>query len=177
MSILTVVVSGSVAVAVEGLSLLLFPSEAAAAVVAAQPMAPALPVLAKKALPLQKPSEETRHAKKSSKRPMPKSALGVPILNMTGFAMKCCTRLRSLILNSPARQGFPAINPSLPNPMTQLIPTVESMLDATRISHRVHRWPTEGGLIDVAADVLRPALEAAYDSTMTNWPAMVEINA
>jgi hypothetical protein len=60
--------------------------------------------------------------------------------------------------------------------MTQPIPTVESMLDATRISHRVHRWTTEGGLIDVAADVLRPALEAAYDSTMPNWPAMVEID-
>jgi hypothetical protein len=49
------------------------------------------------------------------------------------------------------------------------------MLDATRISHRVHRWPTEGGSIDVAADVLRPALKAAYDRTMPNWPAMVEI--
>ena len=59
--------------------------------------------------------------------------------------------------------------------MTQPIPTVESMLDATRISHLVHRWPTEGGSIDVAADVLRPALKAAYDRTMPNWPAMVEI--
>jgi len=51
------------------------------------------------------------------------------------------------------------------------------MLDATRISHRVHRWSTEGGSIDVAADVLRPALEAAYDSTMSNWPAMATIDA
>ena len=59
--------------------------------------------------------------------------------------------------------------------MTQPIPTVAHMLDATRISHRVHRWPTEGGSIEVAADVLRPALEAAYDPTMVNWPAMVEI--
>jgi hypothetical protein len=50
------------------------------------------------------------------------------------------------------------------------------MLDATRISHRVHRWPTEGGSIEVAADVLRPALKAAYDPTMPNWPAMVEID-
>jgi hypothetical protein len=61
--------------------------------------------------------------------------------------------------------------------MTQPIPTVAYMLDATRISHRVHRWPTEGGSIDVAADVLRPALEAAYDSTMSNWPAMATIDA
>jgi hypothetical protein len=60
--------------------------------------------------------------------------------------------------------------------MTQPIPTVQSMLDATRIGHRVHRWPTEGGSIDVAVDVLRPALEAAYDAT-PNWPAMVEIDA
>jgi hypothetical protein len=29
----------------------------------------------------------------------------------------------------------------------------------------------------VAADVLRPALEAAYDPTMPNWTAMVEIDA
>jgi hypothetical protein len=58
----------------------------------------------------------------------------------------------------------------------QPIPTVQSMLDATRIGHRVHRWPTEGGSIEVAADVLRPALEAAYDPTI-NWPAMVEIDA
>jgi hypothetical protein len=56
------------------------------------------------------------------------------------------------------------------------IPTVASMLDATRIGHRVHRWPTEGGAIEVAADVLLPALEAAYDAT-PNWPAMVEIDA
>jgi hypothetical protein len=61
--------------------------------------------------------------------------------------------------------------------MTQPVPTVASMLDATRIGHRVHRWPTEGGSIEVAADVLRPALEAACDSTMPSWPAMVEIDA
>jgi hypothetical protein len=61
--------------------------------------------------------------------------------------------------------------------MTQPIPTVESVLDDTRVAHRVHRWHAEGGTIEVAADVLRPALEAAYDSTMPSWPAMVEINA
>ena len=71
----------------------------------------------------------------------------------------------------PPFGGFPATTG------TQPIPTVQSMLDATRISHRVHRWSTEGGSIDVAADVLRPALEAAYDSTMSNWPAMATIDA
>ena len=59
--------------------------------------------------------------------------------------------------------------------MAQPIPTVAYMLDATMISHRVHRWPTEGGSIEVGVDVLRPALEAAYDPTMANWPAMVEV--
>jgi hypothetical protein len=61
--------------------------------------------------------------------------------------------------------------------MTQPIPTVAYMLDTTRISHRVHRWPTEGGSIDVGADVLRPALESACDPTMANWPAMVEVKS
>ena len=69
-----------------------------------------------------------------------------------------------------------ATHPTASTAMTQPIPTIEYMLDATRISHRVHRWPTEGGSIEVAADVLRPALKAAYDPTMPNWPAMVEIN-
>ena len=54
-------------------------------------------------------------------------------------------------------------------------PTVESMLDATLISNGIHRWPTEGGEIQIATADLRQALKAAYDPTMYNWPAMVEI--
>ena len=50
------------------------------------------------------------------------------------------------------------------------------MLDATLISNGIHRWPTEGGEIQIATAELRPALEAAYDPTMPNWPAMVEID-
>ena len=60
--------------------------------------------------------------------------------------------------------------------MTQPIPTVELMLSASRIGNGSHRWPTEGGDITIATAELRPALEAAYDSTMPNWPAMVEID-
>lgn len=59
--------------------------------------------------------------------------------------------------------------------MTQHIPTVESMLDATLISHDIHRWPTEGGAVQITTAELRQALEAAYDPDMPNWPAMVEV--
>jgi hypothetical protein len=55
-------------------------------------------------------------------------------------------------------------------------PTVKSMLDATLISNGIHRWPTEGGAVEITAAELRTALEAAYDPTMYNWPAMVEID-
>ena len=65
--------------------------------------------------------------------------------------------------------------PSNPTTMALTIPTVEFMLDATLNSNGIHRWPTEGGEIQIATAELRPALEAAYDPTMTNWPAMVEI--
>jgi hypothetical protein len=50
------------------------------------------------------------------------------------------------------------------------------MLDATLISNGIHRWPTEGGAVEITAAELRTALEAAYDPTMYNWPAMVEID-
>ena len=55
-------------------------------------------------------------------------------------------------------------------------PAVEFMLDVTLISHGIHCWPTEGGEIQIATDELRPLLEAAYDPTMPNWTAMVEID-
>jgi hypothetical protein len=60
--------------------------------------------------------------------------------------------------------------------MTQQISTVEYMLGATLISNGIHRWPVEGGTVEIATAELRPALEAAYDETMPNWPAMVEID-
>ena len=45
----------------------------------------------------------------------------------------------------------------------------------THIWNNIHRWPAEGGAIEITTAELRPALEAAYDPTMPNWPAMVEI--
>jgi hypothetical protein len=57
-----------------------------------------------------------------------------------------------------------------------IVPTVEFVLDATLISNGIHRWPTEGGAIEITADELRQALENAYDPTMPNWTAMVEID-
>ena len=55
-------------------------------------------------------------------------------------------------------------------------PSVEYMLDATLISNGIHRWPTEGGAIQIATADLRQALEAAYDPLMCGWPAMVVID-
>jgi hypothetical protein len=60
--------------------------------------------------------------------------------------------------------------------MALSIPTVEFMLGATLISNGIHRWPSEGGAIEITAAELRLALEAAYDETMANWPSMVEID-
>ena len=59
--------------------------------------------------------------------------------------------------------------------MTQPIPSVESMLGATLISNGLHRWPVEGGEIQIATAELRLALEAAYDPFMPDWPSMAEI--
>jgi hypothetical protein len=59
--------------------------------------------------------------------------------------------------------------------MAQPIPTVEFMLDATLISNGIHRWPADGGAIEISTAELRQALEDAYDPTMPNWSAMVEI--
>jgi len=57
------------------------------------------------------------------------------------------------------------------------VPTVEAMLAATLISNGIHRWAVEGGSVDVPAEQLQEALEAAYDPTMAAWPSLVEIDA
>ena len=54
-------------------------------------------------------------------------------------------------------------------------PTVDQVLKQTDVGNGLHQWATNGGVIRVTRDELRPALEAAYDETMPNWPAMVEI--
>jgi hypothetical protein len=57
------------------------------------------------------------------------------------------------------------------------VPTVTDLLQSTNIGSCLHLWRTEGGAIVVTRAKLCEALEAAYDPTMPNWPAMVEIDA
>ena len=61
--------------------------------------------------------------------------------------------------------------------MTTTVPTVEYLLDATLVSNGIHRWPVEGGAIDITTDELRTALEDAYCPTMAAWPSLVTIDA
>jgi hypothetical protein len=56
-------------------------------------------------------------------------------------------------------------------------PTVDDLLNSTAIGNGQHRWSVEGGAITVDRATLRQALENAYDSSMPDWPAMVELNA
>jgi|LakMenEpi03Aug12_release.lakeMendotaPanAssembly.Ray.scaffolds.fasta_scaffold2021734_1 hypothetical protein len=59
--------------------------------------------------------------------------------------------------------------------MAHPIPTVDDLLASTHIWNSIHRWPAEGGAIEITTAELRQVLEDAYDLTMPNWPAMVEI--
>jgi hypothetical protein len=59
--------------------------------------------------------------------------------------------------------------------MTQPIPTVDEILARTHLGGHFHEWGADGGVIRVTRAELRPALEDAYDPTMPDWPAMVEI--
>ena len=61
--------------------------------------------------------------------------------------------------------------------MTQPIPTVTDVLIQTSTANCQQSWPVEGGSITLTRAELRLALEAAYDPTMANWPAMVEIKS
>ena len=54
-----------------------------------------------------------------------------------------------------------------------LVPTVSDLLAQTAIGNGLHRWAVEGGSIEVPADVLRPILEEAYDSSNPNWVASI----
>jgi hypothetical protein len=62
------------------------------------------------------------------------------------------------------------------------VPTVDDLLRQTwndtlwGTGESLHWWRTEGGVIEVTDTKLRPALEAAYDPLMPNWPAMVEVD-
>jgi hypothetical protein len=73
--------------------------------------------------------------------------------------------------------------------MAQSAPTVDEVLARCEFrgwnetcplgfepAQRMLAWIINGGEIIVASDKLRQALEDAYDPTMPNWPAMVEID-
>lgn len=61
-------------------------------------------------------------------------------------------------------------------------PTVDDILQRTLSGTlwcsgvSLHQWRTDSGVIEVPTSELRPALEAAYDPLMPNWPAMVQID-
>jgi len=57
------------------------------------------------------------------------------------------------------------------------VPTVEKVLsDCPDRGNGKRGWRTEGGEIAVDAIELEHALEQAYDPSMPDWPAMVEIH-
>jgi hypothetical protein len=55
--------------------------------------------------------------------------------------------------------------------------TVDELLDSTAVGGGFHDWATDGAVIRVTAEQLRPALEAAYDPTMPDWPVFVDLDA
>lgn len=57
-------------------------------------------------------------------------------------------------------------------------PTVDDVLEQAAVGCGYYRWHLDdGSTIEVGADILRPALEAAYDRNDPNWVAFVEIGA
>ena len=57
------------------------------------------------------------------------------------------------------------------------IHTVDDVLASTAIGNGFHDWATDGGVIRVTAEQLRPALEAAYDPGMPDWMSLVDLDA
>lgn len=55
--------------------------------------------------------------------------------------------------------------------------TVDELMEATAVGGGFHDWATDGAVVRVTAEQLRPALEAAYDSTMPNWASLVDFDA
>ena len=69
-----------------------------------------------------------------------------------------------------------AFGPELPH-----APTVDEVLARCELrgwlgEEQLVGWDDDGGEIMVPVRKLQAALEAAYDPTMPNWPAMVEID-
>jgi hypothetical protein len=56
------------------------------------------------------------------------------------------------------------------------IHTVDDVLASTAIGNGFHDWAVEGGTIRITEAELRPALEAAYDPNMPDWPVFVDLD-
>jgi hypothetical protein len=58
------------------------------------------------------------------------------------------------------------------------VPTVDDVLEQAAVGCGYYRWHLDDeSRIEVGADILRPALEAAYDRNDPNWVVFVEIGA
>jgi len=62
-------------------------------------------------------------------------------------------------------------------PEPEQAPTVDELMDSTAVGGGFHDWATDGAVIRVTAEQLRPALESAYDPGMPNWMALVDLDA
>lgn len=60
-------------------------------------------------------------------------------------------------------------------PEPEVAPTVEEVLAKNLLRPGAYTWGTHGGCLTLTEAELRPALEAAYDPTMPNWPSTVEL--
>lgn len=91
--------------------------------------------------------------------------------------------LRPLAHGEPARSSaFPAPLHRHPTAMTNrtgsrvTVPTITDVLIQTSTVDCRHSWRVQGGTITLTRAELLPALEAAYDPSMPDWPAMVEVD-
>jgi hypothetical protein len=61
--------------------------------------------------------------------------------------------------------------------MADHVPTVDELLADTAVGNGLHRWAVAyGGIIEITANNLRHALEEAYDPSMPNWTAFVDVD-
>ena len=71
--------------------------------------------------------------------------------------------------------AMPTTTPPTTTPLTTTPPTVGDVLARTHVGGDWHEWNADGGTIRITRAELRPALEAAHDPSMPDWPATVEI--
>lgn len=56
------------------------------------------------------------------------------------------------------------------------VPTVQEVMDECYTSNGWYQWHANGGVSLYNAATLRPALEEAYDPSMTAWPSLVDLD-